>query len=324
MARVLGDGLAPELWGRYVRRPARRKQSVTVCIAAICTLPNGLLGLVALSDRMLTAGDIEFEPPQQKVYHLQPQMPLAAILVAGDLGLQAEICQRAHLRLAQRQSGVAPLVEEVAALYAEEYVKMRQSRAELVYLSPLGLTLHTFVANQRFLAPEQIQILRNQLTNYQLDAAAIVCGVDVRGAHIYTVRDPGLVSNQGAVGFDAIGIGEGHAASQFMQARYWRGWPLGEALLHAYSAKRRAETAPGVGKETDLLFIEPGGAGIVEVSAEIRDNLELEYKRMRSAEKKAASRARVRMQKYIDDLITRAAQAQGAATTPAPGRIAVP
>src|SRR5207249_5007921 len=43
-----------------------RRFRVTVCIAALCQWENNQM-IVGASDRMITAGDIEFQPPQQKV-----------------------------------------------------------------------------------------------------------------------------------------------------------------------------------------------------------------------------------------------------------------
>ena len=57
---------------------------MTVCVAAICE--RGMV--VSVSDRMITAGDIEFEAPQRKVWHLTTSV---CVMSAGDTTLQAEI-----------------------------------------------------------------------------------------------------------------------------------------------------------------------------------------------------------------------------------------
>src|SRR6266853_1595139 len=62
----------------------REVAPVTVCIAAICE--NGKL--IGASDRMLTAGDIQFEPQQSKLVQLTSSM---VAMIAGDSALQAEI-----------------------------------------------------------------------------------------------------------------------------------------------------------------------------------------------------------------------------------------
>lgn len=225
---------------------------MTVCIAAICTLPNGALAIVGVSDRMLTAGDVEFEPPQQKVYGLAPRAPRAAILVAGDTAAQISICDATIVQLPDPPAAGIE-IEFIANLYAAEYTKYRQGESEKVLLSPLGLTLDSFVARQKSMAAEQVQRLVTDLRYYAFDPEAIICGVDAKGAHIFSVTNPGLIHCHDPVAFAAIGIGARHAESQLMFASYVRAWPLSHALLLTYSAKRRAEVAPGVGKGTDLL-----------------------------------------------------------------------
>ena len=59
---------------------------MTVCIAAICN--NSVI--FGASDRMLTAGDIQFEPQLQKNYLLTSKI---VIQVAGDASVQAEVVQ---------------------------------------------------------------------------------------------------------------------------------------------------------------------------------------------------------------------------------------
>jgi hypothetical protein len=45
-----------------------------------------------------------------------------------------------------------------------------------------------------------------------------------------------------------------------MLERFDKTWPFPNALFLAFSAKARAETAAGVGNETDITIIRPGGA----------------------------------------------------------------
>ena len=57
---------------------------MTVCVAAICS-PTTIVGA---SDRMLTAGDVQFERKAPKIYPLSNSI---AVMTAGDSSLQAEI-----------------------------------------------------------------------------------------------------------------------------------------------------------------------------------------------------------------------------------------
>jgi 20S proteasome alpha/beta subunit len=52
--------------------------------------------LIGASDRMLTAGDVEFEPEQSKIWLISPSI---CALIAGDAGVQAELFKRVHTQV---------------------------------------------------------------------------------------------------------------------------------------------------------------------------------------------------------------------------------
>jgi 20S proteasome alpha/beta subunit len=292
----------PSAQAPHFRAHQKRGPGVTVCIAAICSLPNGALAVIGVSDRMLTVGDVEFEPPQQKVYSLAPLAPRAAILVAGDTAAQISICNATAAKLPKTPPPAGAEIEAIANLYAAEFIKYRQRESEGVVLTPLGLTLDSFIGRQKEMAPEQVQRLVTDLRRYEFGVEAIICGVDASGPHIFTVSNPGVVYCHDPVAFAAIGIGGRHAESQFMLASYVRDWPLSHALLLTYSAKRRAEVAPGVGKGTDLLFIEAGGT-IIQVSDAIQQKLGDLYTKIVEREAEAATKAREEVDGFIKALL---------------------
>ena len=183
---------------------------MTVCIAAICVGPEGPL-IVCAADRMVTAGDIEFEPSQAKYYVCSwtPLGPSAAILIAGDNAAQKTICSRAVARLAATPNA---LVEEVATVYAEEFQTYRRIVAETAFLKPLGLDSNSFISRQSELSTSIAQDLAYKLTNCELEASALIVGRDISGMHIFAVHDPGDVYCADSVGFAAVGTGRRHAA----------------------------------------------------------------------------------------------------------------
>ena len=62
---------------------------MTVCIAAICRTSENQYIIIGASDRKVTAGDIQFEPPIQKIYHFSSHI---IALTAGDALAQKEVC----------------------------------------------------------------------------------------------------------------------------------------------------------------------------------------------------------------------------------------
>jgi len=217
---------------------------VTVCIAAICQGPFGPVVLAA-SDRMVTVEDIEFEPPMPKVWQLSHTI---GMLIAGQSGPQAELFDR----ISHQQPKT---VQEAIQLYCSELGNLNRRNAERDILAPLGLTMKSFLIRQREMAPEFVEQLRVEIDKNRANVQTIICGIDKRGAQLYTIDAYGKATCNNVVGFAAIGAGRWHAESQFMFAEYTPIWPLSKALLLLYVAKKRAEVAPGVGEATDYISI---------------------------------------------------------------------
>ena len=227
---------------------------MTICVAAMCEGGNTIFGA---SDRMLSGRDVEFEPPQAKVFNLTRSI---AILVAGDTALQMEILLRVKADVDARIK-LEPtnwwLLNDVANLYSRYYSEARVKRAERAILAPLGMTSDSFLQLQQQLAPQLVTQLATELINYEAPVVqTIVLGVDTTGGHIYVCNNADVTCQDG-VGFAAIGSGSAHANSVFMFGGHSKWKPMPESFLMTYFAKKRAEVAPGVGTATDMLMIGP-------------------------------------------------------------------
>ena len=273
---------------------------MTVCIAAICTWGTGKM-IIGASDRMLTAGDIEFEPPQNKIIPLTITGHALA-LTAGDTAAQTEICLKTMEEL--RKCTVTD-VDDIAEAYARQFGNYRQRQAERAILAPLGLDTESFLVRQREMLPQLVDRITTELQCREVEAQTIITGIDARpgGAHIYVVRDDGTLSCNDNVGFAAIGYGEWHAASQFMFSRYTREWTFPRASMLTYSAKKRAEVAQGVGKETDMFWIGPGFGRFTPFSAGLLDELERMYQETWRKERDITETALEGFEQYVRSVV---------------------
>lgn len=240
---------------------------MTVCISAICQT-NVIIGA---ADRMLTAGDIEFEPVETPALitgagaKIHPITNSIAIMMAGDAGLHWEIWLSARpaveARIQKDPSTWVP-VKEVADIYAHAYTEIRRQRAANVILAPLALNEMSFISKQKEMSKEFIENISKELLNFDMPPIeAIITGIDT-APHIYCVRNTYgggacRIECFDSVGFAAVGIGARHAQSQFMLAGHNPGSSLSDTLLLTYSAKKRSEVAPGVGKATDMFAMGP-------------------------------------------------------------------
>jgi ATP-dependent protease HslVU (ClpYQ) peptidase subunit len=283
---------------------------MTVCIAARC---GG--AIVAAADSMLTAGDVQFEPPSGlKIQHFSN---LAFIMTAGDAALSAELVQESGQQIRnaiQQNASHVWLIKEIVDLYLEKYNEARIKRSEVQILAPLNLNRLTFISQQNSLQPQLVSDLSKELINFQMPSmACIIAGIDTTGSHIYVVRDDQYTCAD-SIGFAAIGIGARHAQSQLMLAGQSYNSSLADTVLSVYVAKRRSEIAPGVGEVTEMVSVAPGNP-LSSLNEGVMDKLDVEYRKIVAAENDAFTAGRREMSAYVEEL-ARQASKQGTGGVP--------
>ncbi|MFO1172558.1 MAG: hypothetical protein U1E49_16555 [Hyphomicrobiaceae bacterium] len=271
---------------------------MTVCIAAVCNMgqADGTF-VVAASDRMITIGDIEYEPEQSKAVELGSS---TIGLFAGEMEVHAAVIPKARERIADIVSERDPqrlTVEEIAQAYALEFAYYRRVLAEREVLIPRGLDFDRWARMQSTLPHYQVQEIDARLTTRQLNASAIIAGLDHTGPHIYKVRDPGVAESFDTPYFACIGTGSDIATTQFMLAKFEKRWPLASALWLTFSAKARAEVAGGVGPQTDLIVVGPNK--IVFVGADQKDQLYRMFNDVTKKERAAQDEAVANLTEYL-------------------------
>lgn len=272
---------------------------MTVCVAAICENDR----IFGASDCMITAGDIQFEPPDIKVSVLTSSI---AVMIAGDSALHAEILQSVRAEVGERTEFEPEewlKVKEVAELYSHSYNEVRKKRAESAILAPFGLTTDTFLTQQVHMSTDFVRQLGTELINFNAgNIEAIVTGIDDAGPHIWVVKNEDIVCFD-KVGFAAVGAGEWHSKSSFMFARHTRYRQIPETLLLTYAAKKRAEVAPGVGADTDMFIIGPKLGSFNWIDDETLQRLDAIYQGIRQEEKQILSRANIEVSQYVEEIV---------------------
>jgi 20S proteasome alpha/beta subunit len=274
---------------------------MTVCIAAVCNYGlNSQPVIVAASDRMITIGELEYEPEQTKTVNLANQ---TVALVAGDMQLHAaiipKVCERIRLSLADDPRNIN--VANIAEFYAEEFAFYRRKLAEREILFPIGLDFDRFLTRQSTMAHYQVTRLHDLLTSYYADSTAIIAGLDPTGGHVYKISNPGVAMCHDTPYFACAGSGEFLASTQFMVAGFEKNWPLAKALWLTFTAKAKAESAGGVGTHTDLLIVQSGGR-ITSASSEAKNHLYKLFKQVTEKEAEAAQEAVKEIEEQIKSL----------------------
>lgn len=280
------------------QRPSKPKGiNVTVCIAARCGDT-----IICTSDRMISYGDVQYEPHRQKI---APITNSIVVMTAGDASFTTLVIPYV-MRSVQADIENNPKewirVRDVVDYYVKYFLEFKLKFAEQALLAPLGLTWETFIDRQKTMDPSLVKQLTGGMLDYAVpECAVIIAGNDPDGQHIYTVEGT-YVSAHDTIGFASVGIGARHAQSHFIQSGHYWQTPLSDGLLTSYVAKRRSEVAPGVGKATDILLLGPNLGNNVVVSDEVKARLETEYLKIIAAEAAIADEARVEIGKYVDGL----------------------
>lgn len=225
---------------------------MTVCVAALCDDGASVIGV---SDRMLSTADNQ--TTRVKVHDLTRTV---VALIAGDVALHTELLIELRATI-DRCSDTPELltVKNIADSYGAAYADCKRRRAERQFLSPLGLNSDEFLKRQAEFSEKFSSDLVREIVNYQMPAcAALFIGKDaghgyVR-SHIYSF-DNGSVTCHNEAGFASIGVGMYQAMSSLMFAGHRTQQGLDATAYMVLAAKKRAEVAPGVGKETDMVVV---------------------------------------------------------------------
>jgi 20S proteasome alpha/beta subunit len=212
--------------------------------------------IIGASDRMITAGNIEYEPPRSKISRITTY---TVALSSGDVPIQAEVLNRTCSQFGRVSADNPDIysVEEIADAYGRNLVDYKSQIIERTILRPIGFTWQTYRKGYPDETPSWFKkaIMRVFQDIDLPETDTIIAGVDETGAHLFVIDANGYSSRLDSIGFASIGAGESHAKSQFMFERHTPSKSAEDTLFLTYLAKRRAEVAQGVGKETDLFYI---------------------------------------------------------------------
>lgn len=264
---------------------------MTVCVAAIASWkaePSvDLPVIIYAADRMITIGGTrEYELlDQTKMYPIADNIK---ILASGHLDALLPVCQTTRLEMLNQGT---MLVAEAAAMFAGNFQAHRRHLVERTQFEPRGLTIDSFMARQKEFAPEVRERLENALDDPADDLGAIlIFGIDKTGAHIFTVEDPGIERGWDATGFAAVGIGAEHAETVFTSSLYTVRRDLLPAMISTFFAKKAAEEAPGVGKNTDLYYLTQFGEEYFEPLSNVVQTLDKMYAERQQEESRTIAR----------------------------------
>lgn len=225
-------------------------------MAAICSDDDHNPGsaVVVASDRMVTMGNIiEFEHTAPKSTAIGTR---AVALISGDALTGTHLVREVAAEVAATPMTVAQLAQALSA----RYVETRNRHAEADILVPRGLSWATFYGQHQHLVAQITMLLDQALSTYNMNVELLIAGVDEGGGHISALVNPGSRPlDNDVIGYGAVGSGALHAIQSMIGFRHGMDCPLSETIFRVYASKRRAEVAPGVGNDTDMLVVRADG-----------------------------------------------------------------
>lgn len=115
---------------------------MTICIGIICEQGKKA---VAISDRMLTGVDVQFEHPVPKIDSLSPN---CIALTAGTALIHTDLFRRV---VSKQREKAALSIQDVVQGVKAEFVETRRSLIEEQFFLPRGFTIEWFNENQQTL-----------------------------------------------------------------------------------------------------------------------------------------------------------------------------
>lgn len=228
---------------------------MTVCVGALCD--DGSAVVVA-ADKMVTFGapmNLQMEPKVlSKITKVNDE---AVVLFSGSVADAEEIVAETK----QKLKGLTNVpTQNVAEAVKGAYVALKAKRVQETILTPLlgadFAKFQTLVAQSA--ASQLLQQVLGMIMQHNLQSEILVAGVDASGAHLLGVTHPGVLLPMETLGYGAVGSGGLHAAVRLSLGLQNKTSTLLDTVYNVYEAKKAAEVAPGVGKQSDLAILKNG------------------------------------------------------------------
>lgn len=231
------------------KQKKHRRGNMTQIVAALC---EDRKVCVIVADRMVSDEDdtlhFEHEPKGQMLSYN------AMILYTGTMH-EPEIMNISRSEIAGRMK-----IPQMIEILAKNYQITRKKRVETEILSKYGFqSFDDYHNKQKLLTDATVECIEGELQEYELDLAILFGAIDSNGTQIYVIDDPGTPQSHTEVGFCCMGSGDRHADPVFAFYEYKPSMKVEDVLYISYVAKKRAEMAGGVGKDTDAWVISEKG-----------------------------------------------------------------
>lgn len=221
---------------------------MTICIAAIGKDEKDTEAIVFATDHMVSLQQIgQFEMPVVKYKKITDN---AIAMLAGETLLFNDIIEqcKANCSFDQMKEKIR---SKMFAIREDRIQKQLLDNYKMNYVNVMDL-LKSPLQNAFSLN------IIDFITKYTLNTLILLVGFANHQAQIVEITES-KVAEARDIGFDAIGSGGMQAMNTLLFQKHSRNDSLSTTIYDVYKAKRNAEVAVGVGKETDILILRESG-----------------------------------------------------------------
>lgn len=243
---------------------------MTICISAICT-ENSKEHIVFSVDHMITTGIGQFEHDISKYKLLTDNSVgmLAGNALLMDYFLEDDYSNKSYSEIQSvleekfKQKRLHKIQKEILEVYAIDFDDVKE-----MLKNPITNDFQSLILKS--------------ITKIKLNTAILLMGFENKKAKISQIGDGGIETYD-QIYFNTIGSGSIQAQNTLLFQKHSKQDDLKTTLYNVYKAKRNAEVMHGVGKETDIGYLNEKGITMLDdENIEILDeiyNIELNYGR---------------------------------------------
>lgn len=215
---------------------------MTICISAICT-EKSKEHIVFAVDHMISTGIGGFEHDINKFKHLTNNV---VGMIAGNALLMDYFFESEY-----KNKTYSNIQNEIEIKFKEKRIEKIQKEILDVYSIDFDYVKN--LLKQQIVNEYQSNILKS-ITKARLNTAILLIGFEDNKAKISEISETGIISfNQ--INFHTIGSGSIQAQNTLLFQKHSKNDDLKTTLYNVYKAKKNAEAMEGVGKETDIGYL---------------------------------------------------------------------
>lgn len=224
---------------------------MTICISAICT-ENGKENVAFAVDHMITTGIGQFEHDICKY----------KVLSDNTVGMLAGNALLMDYFLEEDYSGKS--YSEIQSILEEKFNQKRFEKIQKEILDVFKIDWDDVKEILKNSVTNEFQrIILKNIIKTRLKTAILLIGFEDKKARISEIGDGGIETYD-KIYFNTIGSGSIQAQNTLLFQKHSKQDDLKTALYNVFKAKSNAEVMQGVGKETDMGYLNENGITLLD------------------------------------------------------------